>query len=354
MGLNIPSRVTVRPNHGDESRPTTLQLPPCAPHGSNATNEALIDNLDAIHLGMTQNHEHSYAALSYCWGPKQFPNLIATKKSFKGMLMNVPLMSFPLTLRDDITVAHELGLRYLWIDALCIIQDDDDNKNNEIPQMRRYFPTLIAQSLPPQPLTATLVFFIVEIFHLLQTCAFVNGIVANHRALSHWPFVADVFEVIDCVVVPEKRHTPLTTVKAAVLTVRGRMKTALLHIKSQLLFKSEEAHPQVVIEENYKNIYDLGPFAPLTSSIPGYHEMEVDFGTCRLDALEHEQYPQYRSVHCLEITSRVREGHVGNQQGLVLINAAAEGTFNRIGMFGTHALGENWFEDVVPQTVRIT
>ena len=151
---------------------------------------------------------------------------------------------------------------------------------------------------------------------------------------------------------PKKPHTPLTTVKAAVLTVRGRMKTAFLHIKSRLLYKSEGALHQVVKEENWRSISEL-PFAPLTSLIPGCHEMDAVFGTCNLDALEHEQYPEYRSVHCLEITSRVREGYVGNQQGLVLVNAAAEGTFNRIGMFGTNALDENWFEDVLPQIVTV-
>ena len=78
--------------------------------------------------------------------------------------------------------------------------------------------------------------------------------------------------------------------------------------------------------------------------------MDVDFGTCHLDALEHEQYPEYRSVQ----TSRVREEYVGNQEGLVLLNAAAEGSFNRIGIFGTHALVENWFEDAVHQIARIT
>ena len=142
--------------------------------------------------------------------------------------------------------------------------------------------------------------------------------------------------------------------KAAVLTVRGRMKTAFLHLKSLLLYKTEEALQQAVKVESWKVISELGPFAPLTSSIPRYHEMDVDFGTCNLDALEHEQYPEYRSVHCLEITSRIQEGFIGNQQGLVLVNAAAEGTFNRIGMFGTNALRENWFADAVPQIVRIT
>ena len=82
-------------------------------------------------------------------------------------------------------------------------------------------------------------------------------------------------------------------------------------------------------------------------------ERDDDFGRCDLDALEHEQCPDYRSVLCLEITSRVRKGFVGNQQGLRFVGAAAEDTFCRIGMFGTSAIGKNWFEVAVPRLVRI-
>lgn len=155
--------------------------------------------------------------------------------------------------------------------------------------------------------------------------ASVDGTAANHRALTGSPFVADVFEVIDCVVVPQKPHTSLTSVRSAVLIVRGRLKRALLHIESRLLYESGETR-----------------------------EVEDLFGRCDLDALEHGQYSNYRSVHCLEITSRWRDGYVGNQYGLVLVEDAPDGMFNRIGMFGTWLLDKNWFDATVPQIVKIT
>ena len=127
-------------DHGDYSQLRMNVMP---------TRCLMVDNLDAIHLCMTQSQEHLHAA--YRWGPKKNPNSIATKESFKLTLTNVPLMSFPLTLRDGIIVAHEVGLRYLWIDALCIIQDDDDDKNNEILQMRRIFSNTCRQSRSLQP-----------------------------------------------------------------------------------------------------------------------------------------------------------------------------------------------------------
>ena len=489
----------------------------------------LVDHLETIRLCITKYQEHPYAALSYCWGPKQFPNLITTRASLNDMLSNIPLSTFPLTLRDGIVVAHKLGIRYLWIDALCIIQDDDDDKDSEIPQMRRIFSnahcTIIAataahchagflhdrnipstqvlrvpypgpgvengqlilrehevdqwtlydpledpistrawtmeerllsprrliysknhvrwlcetteltnggdpedrkwpstdrgdqmERLPPQlsPWTTKLniteddncqkrdawyswlkivreynlrsltkskdklraIGGIAELYHFQtgdQYCAglwrshlaeellwkvfhpratfksmisesqgsimllprpkyraptwswaSIDGTAACHRALTRSPMVTGIFEVIDCVIVPEKPKAPLTAVKSAVLTVRALLKKALLDVRSKLLYASEEAF-----------------------------DKKDDFGRCDVDAEEHQQYSEYRSVYCLEITSRVREGFIGNQQGLVLVEAAAEETFHRIGMFGTWSLYDNWFEKTEPQVIKI-
>ena len=49
----------------------------------------------------------------------------------------------------------------------------------------------------------------------------------------------------------------------------------------------------------------------------------------------------------------MRDGFAGNQQGLVLVEAAAKGIFNRIGILNTWAIHENWFDGAVPQIVKI-
>jgi hypothetical protein len=45
----------------------------------------------------------------------------------------------PKTLADAAWFTHQLGLEYLWVDALCIIQDDADDKGREIPRMGQYY-----------------------------------------------------------------------------------------------------------------------------------------------------------------------------------------------------------------------
>jgi len=74
-----------------------------------------------------------YAALSYCWGGHQ--PIVATKSTMKDMMLDIPYSALPKTLQDAVTITIKLGLRFLWVDALCIIQDDQTQKQQEIAAM---------------------------------------------------------------------------------------------------------------------------------------------------------------------------------------------------------------------------
>jgi hypothetical protein len=50
-----------------------------------------------------------------------------------------PIADLALTFRDAITVTRELGQRYLWIDSLCIIQDDHRDWETESKKMEAVF-----------------------------------------------------------------------------------------------------------------------------------------------------------------------------------------------------------------------
>ncbi|KAK0659188.1 heterokaryon incompatibility protein-domain-containing protein [Cercophora samala] len=78
-----------------------------------------------------------YIALSYCWGG---PAEASTQKkstvaTIAGNEIRISLQSLPKTIQDAVSVARELGIDFLWVDALCIIQDDDDDRNHEIARM---------------------------------------------------------------------------------------------------------------------------------------------------------------------------------------------------------------------------
>lgn len=75
-----------------------------------------------VRLVNSSGRSGSYVALSYCWGTEQA--FKTTSQTLKKHEERIALASLPLTLMDAVTVTRQLRIRYLWIDALCIIQGD--------------------------------------------------------------------------------------------------------------------------------------------------------------------------------------------------------------------------------------
>ena len=77
-----------------------------------------------------------FVALSYVWGDA--PTLKVTTESLKQLeepgALDIRGEQVPNTTRDAIHVVRKLGLRYLWTDSLCILQDDIQEM---APQLRR-------------------------------------------------------------------------------------------------------------------------------------------------------------------------------------------------------------------------
>ncbi|KAJ4395897.1 hypothetical protein N0V93_000113 [Gnomoniopsis smithogilvyi] len=65
-----------------------------------------------------------YAALSYCWGTGTQTRTL--KQNLEEHMRSITVSSLPQTIQDAIRVTRELKIRYLWVDALCIIQESDD------------------------------------------------------------------------------------------------------------------------------------------------------------------------------------------------------------------------------------
>jgi hypothetical protein len=68
-----------------------------------------------------------YVALSHCWGPPDKCPLRTTKATLHKHLHEIPLQHMPKTFRDAIVICRNLEIPYLWIDSLCILQDDIDD-----------------------------------------------------------------------------------------------------------------------------------------------------------------------------------------------------------------------------------
>ena len=73
-----------------------------------------------------------FLALSYVWGGRQKFQSTKTNQRFLGQICSLRDVELPLTIRDAIDLVRETGERYLWVDSLCITQDDDDYKMGQI------------------------------------------------------------------------------------------------------------------------------------------------------------------------------------------------------------------------------
>lgn len=86
------------------------------------------------------NEEGAYIALSHCWGNSQTCVTAHSNLEDKGSTVNdrkngIPWDSIPKTFQDAITLTSLLGLRFIWIDSLCIIQNDKEDWATESAKM---------------------------------------------------------------------------------------------------------------------------------------------------------------------------------------------------------------------------
>ena len=78
-----------------------------------------------------------YATLSHCWGGQL--SCITTTKNYQERMAGMPWEEIPRTFRDAIRYCVELGIFYLWIDALCIVQDDTTDWQTESAEMANIY-----------------------------------------------------------------------------------------------------------------------------------------------------------------------------------------------------------------------
>ncbi|CAM1503570.1 Fc.00g011610.m01.CDS01 [Cosmosporella sp. VM-42] len=87
-----------------------------------------------VRLHQSRNAERApFAALSYCWGTDA-QNYVTTTSNLLNHTRALP-NDPPKTIADAIEVCRKIGIRYLWVDALCIIQDDNEDKLEDITNM---------------------------------------------------------------------------------------------------------------------------------------------------------------------------------------------------------------------------
>ncbi|KAF9878799.1 hypothetical protein CkaCkLH20_03699 [Colletotrichum karsti] len=89
-------------------------------------------------IRLSTNHRSTaYVALSYCWGADQPAK--TTTANLHDYLSEIPFDTLPLTIQHAAIVTRGIGLSNLWVDAMCIVQDDEEDKLGEISQMHAIY-----------------------------------------------------------------------------------------------------------------------------------------------------------------------------------------------------------------------
>lgn len=93
-----------------------------------------------VHLCHTSQEavpSQPYATLSHCWGGQPITKLL--QHNLETLTRAVALEALPKTFKDAVKLVQYLGIRYIWIDALCIIQDSEEDWRQESLLMNKVY-----------------------------------------------------------------------------------------------------------------------------------------------------------------------------------------------------------------------
>jgi hypothetical protein len=88
------------------------------------------------------NDTGEWIALSHRWGKPEDGHFSTTRENIQQHLDGISLtgpQGLPATFRDAVYVTHKLGLKYLWIDSLCVVQGKDGDFRTEAKRMEEVY-----------------------------------------------------------------------------------------------------------------------------------------------------------------------------------------------------------------------
>ncbi|KAI1378917.1 heterokaryon incompatibility protein-domain-containing protein [Hypoxylon crocopeplum] len=157
---HLPVLPDIKPPHSEESfNYLKSRLRACV-----ETHDSCRQNLSSaskrlLHLGSTGDSSASlyetpvgfrepYVALSYCWGG-DVP-LKTLKSNIRSLMQGFSLTQLPAAVRDAAQITRKLGLQYLWVDSLCIMQDSKTDWEEQSAKMcsiyEQAYLTIVASS----------------------------------------------------------------------------------------------------------------------------------------------------------------------------------------------------------------
>ncbi len=88
--------------------------------------------------GATQSVGYAYACLSYCWGQGTH-HCMTTDDTLERHKREIAWSNVPTLFQDVIKFVRAMGIRYLWIDSVCIIQGNTEDWEKEAGLMAQVY-----------------------------------------------------------------------------------------------------------------------------------------------------------------------------------------------------------------------
>ncbi|KAK3370751.1 heterokaryon incompatibility protein-domain-containing protein [Lasiosphaeria ovina] len=80
--------------------------------------------------------DEKYFALSYVWGKSMGASkTLRSNYEARQQARSLSAVALPRTIKDAMALARELGERFLWVDAVCMVQDNAEEMARDIPNM---------------------------------------------------------------------------------------------------------------------------------------------------------------------------------------------------------------------------
>ena len=103
-----------------------------------------LDSNQSPRLVDTAGQTVTYVALSYCWGPRTSSETQLTISNMSRLERGIESAEIPRCVLDAINFTRNLGVRYIWIDSLCIVQDDHEGLGKTLKRIAAIYHSAVA------------------------------------------------------------------------------------------------------------------------------------------------------------------------------------------------------------------
>jgi hypothetical protein len=101
-----------------------------------------LESVRLIYRPADQGITGPYVTLSHCWGPKTKENeFLTTKKEMEKVYMTkgIKISALSVNFQQAINIARFIGVRYIWIDSICIVQGPGGDFHSEGQLMHKVY-----------------------------------------------------------------------------------------------------------------------------------------------------------------------------------------------------------------------